>query len=212
MELPVSLQAQQFFLSALLGVGFGFVYDALCAMRRQRPKLTAAADVFFGLFVLLALLLSALYIGGGRFRLFFFGGILLGAVFYFLALSRMMLAFWAAFWRFWGRMFALIRRPLTWICKKIAVFSKNIYASVKKWGTMFGKMVYRQFSAYTAERRAKHDEIRQIVPARETGDPDFGGVRYHYPGVAAVADLGTKRRGRKTDQQHRRRRTGKRQA
>ena len=79
MELPLRLQAAQFAAALLFGLLCGVVYDLLRAPRRRIPALTVPADLLYALFLLLGLLALALYVGGGRLRLFFYPAIALGA-------------------------------------------------------------------------------------------------------------------------------------
>ncbi len=92
MELPVSLQAWQFALSFVLGFVLAAVYDLFRALRRGWRLLTRPLDALYCLILLAALLLFALYPGRGDFRVFFYPGILLGALLWFLTLSPLFLA------------------------------------------------------------------------------------------------------------------------
>lgn len=69
MELPVCLQLRELGLALGLGAGFGLLYGLLRPLRRGRLT-TALADGFYGLLLLIGLLLFALYVGRGRLRLF----------------------------------------------------------------------------------------------------------------------------------------------
>ena len=91
MELPLRLQAAQFAAALLFGLLCGVVYDLLRAPRRRIPALTVPADLLYALFLLLGLLALALYVGGGRLRLFFYPAIALGAALYFRVLSPFVL-------------------------------------------------------------------------------------------------------------------------
>jgi len=87
MELPVTLQAVQFAEAFALGLGLGLLYDLFRAVRRVHPHTTRLLDALFCLLLLFSLLLFALYPGRGEFRLFFYLGIGLGSVLYFLTIS-----------------------------------------------------------------------------------------------------------------------------
>ena len=88
MTLPVLFQLGQFGLSLCLGAALGLLYTLLGAVRAVRPRLTALCDGIFGHILLPALLLFALSVGRGEFRLFFYPGILLGAAAWFLGPGR----------------------------------------------------------------------------------------------------------------------------
>ena len=51
MELPVTSQAWEFLLSAVLGAALALAYDLLRGPRRLRPGLTWLLDLLFGLLV-----------------------------------------------------------------------------------------------------------------------------------------------------------------
>lgn len=134
MELPVTAQAVQFGLSALLGVGLGLVYDLLRALRRHIRKLTALLDAVFCLTVLCALLLLALYVGHGQLRVFMIPGVALGATAYFLTLSPLAVRLFEGFWRLltlpWRLLFRLGRKIFGFfqkIAKKGVAFAKKSF-------------------------------------------------------------------------------------
>ena len=83
MELPLTLQGQQFLLAALMGVVFGLLYDFLRGLRRTARWTTHLLDVLFVLSFLFGSLLFALWIGNGEYRVFMLPGILLGMLLYF---------------------------------------------------------------------------------------------------------------------------------
>lgn len=76
MELPVRLQLQELGWALALGAALALVYELLRPLRRGR-SLTAAADLVYGLAVLIALLGFSLYAGRGRLRLFALAGMAL---------------------------------------------------------------------------------------------------------------------------------------
>lgn len=83
MNLPVATQFVQFLCSVALGFCLAPLWSLLRALRIARPKLVHLCDGVFGLILLPTLLLFALYVGNGRFRIFFFPGITLGCVLFF---------------------------------------------------------------------------------------------------------------------------------
>lgn len=110
MELPLTLQAAQFFAAALLGLLFGLLYDFLRGLRRTLPRLTHLLDALYALCLILANFLYLLYVGGGEFRIFMFCGELTGACIYFAALQCAFTKLFIGFWR-------IVTFPLRAICR-----------------------------------------------------------------------------------------------
>lgn len=125
MELPLRLQAAQFAAALLFGLLCGVVYDLLRAPRRRIPALTVPADLLYALFLLLGLLALALYVGGGRLRLFFYPAIALGAALYFRVLSPFVLRALNAALGAVGRVLRLLLWPGQKFLKILRVFSKS---------------------------------------------------------------------------------------
>ena len=132
MELPVLFQAEQLALAIVLGGVLGLFYDLLRAPRKLLPKLGTMLDALFLLALLLSLLLFALYVGQGQFRLFFFPGMFLGAAGYFLALSPLVLRLFTGLLRGFGRILHIILQPVRFCAKKFSVFLKNLFARSEK--------------------------------------------------------------------------------
>ena len=128
MELPLTLQAAQFFAAALLGLLFGLLYDFLRGLRRTLPRLTHLLDALYALCLILANFLYLLYVGGGEFRIFMFCGELTGACIYFAALQCAFTKLFIGFWR-------IVTFPLRAICrflKKTTVSSSTMSNSCKR--------------------------------------------------------------------------------
>ena len=117
MELPVSAQAWEFFLSAILGAALALAYDLLRGPRRLLPGWTWFLDLLFGLLVFCSLVWFLLVPGRGLFRLYCFLGLALGAALWFLTLGPWFLRIWIVCLRFLGAAFRLILRPVTKILK-----------------------------------------------------------------------------------------------
>lgn len=161
MELPVTAQAVQFGLSALLGVGLGLVYDLLRALRRHAKKLTALLDAVFCLTVLCALLLLALYVGHGQLRVFMIPGVALGATAYFLTLSRLAVKLFEGFWR----LLVLPWRLLFRLGKKIFGF----FQKIAKKGVAFAK---KSFNIKEKKRHGR-EEYPSAAKRRRKNRPKF---------------------------------------
>ncbi len=125
MNLPVHAQLIQFLWSVPFGFGLAVFWCLLRAIRTARPRLTHLCDGLFGLVLLPALLLFALYIGAGRFRLFFFPGIALGCILCFLPFGAGLHRIFRAF--FHG-LAVLLRFPL----KIYRNFVKKLFSFTKK--------------------------------------------------------------------------------
>ena len=132
MELPLSLQAIQFLLSALVGLAYGIHYDLLRALRQTLPALRHILDFWFALSFLIGNLLLALYVGNGQYRIFMLLGTVLAMTVYFLTVSRFLVGI---FTKFCG----IITFPLRFfgakckkILKKLVKKAKNIFSTRKK--------------------------------------------------------------------------------
>ena len=209
MELPLGLQAAQVGAAALTGVALGVLYDALRAMRRRYARLGPVMDAQFALGLAFALLVLTFGAGRGQFRLFFLPAAAAGLAVYFWLLSRLLLHIFCIILSVLEKFVQLVTWPIRWCAKKIKKFLIFLFAILKKWVTMFGKMVAGVVRRHS-EGSVKASEICSVVPVGEAGASDRGGVCYCYPGVTAVTDLGEERGGRQPDRQHHRRRAGKR--
>ena len=78
MNEAVRSQLGQFLLAVSLGCGLAVLWALHSAVSGVLPRLRAVLDVLFGLLLLPVNLLFALYVGGGRFRLYYFPAIALG--------------------------------------------------------------------------------------------------------------------------------------
>lgn len=83
-------QALTFLGAAGLGTALGLVYDLFRILRRRvrLPLLGSALDLLFWALVTAGLFLYAIAAGGGQLRIYMVLALFLGAVVYFLALSR----------------------------------------------------------------------------------------------------------------------------
>ena len=204
MELPLGLQAAQAGTAALAGVALGLFYDALRAMRRRHARSGPVMDALFALGLAFALLVLTFGAGRGQFRLFFLPAAAAGLAVYFWLLSRLMLHVFCMILSVLEKFMQLVTWPLRWCAKKIKKILIFLFAILKKWVTMFGKMV-AGVMCRRSEGSVKASEICSVVSVGEAGASDRGGICYRYPGVAAVTDLGKERRSRKPDRQHHRR-------
>ncbi len=90
MEISVAGQAFSLAAALVLGALVGVLYDLFRVLRvRVRlPLLGGVLDLLFWLAVTVSLFVFTIAVGDGRVRLFHIGAIFLGAVGYFLLLSR----------------------------------------------------------------------------------------------------------------------------
>ena len=127
MEQPVAMQSAQFALAAACGAALALWYDVLRALRRRARWLRVPLDALFFLSALAFLLLEALYVGRGQFRIFMGAGTALGAAFWFLTASGPFLRASVAFFGLILRMFDPVRagmRRLAGKTKKLFDFYK----------------------------------------------------------------------------------------
>lgn len=101
MEIPILLQLAQTAAAVALGAALAFLYDCLHAV----PFGRVLWEVVYCLLFLTGLLLFALYVGLGEFRLFFLPCILLGATVYFRLLCAAVRRVFAAFGRILRKFF-----------------------------------------------------------------------------------------------------------
>lgn len=131
MEQPLLQQSEQFLLSLALGAALGVWYDLLRGLRRNVRFLTHAADAVFCLTVLFGALCTALFVGGGQYRLFMAIGTASGAALYFLTLGRVFLPLFDGFWRILTAPARLACRFFKKSAKKLRFFSKNLFSNRK---------------------------------------------------------------------------------
>ena len=96
MILSMSHQALVFVVMALCGGASGLIYDFFRALRRQRPTgrvIIALMDMLFWIFVVILFFTALLYLDYGQVRGFNFIGLGLGALLYFLTLSKFAISF-----------------------------------------------------------------------------------------------------------------------
>lgn len=132
MELPLSLQAVQFLLSALVGLAYGIHYDILRGLHRTLPALKHLLDFWFSLSFLIGNLLLALYAGNGEYRIFMLLGTALAMVVYFLTVSRFFVLVFTKFWQFLTLPLRFIARNCKKYLKNLLKIVKNIFSTRKK--------------------------------------------------------------------------------
>lgn len=125
MNLPVTAQMVQFGCAVALGFCLALFWSFLRALRTESPRLVHLCDGLFGLVLLPTLLLFALYVGDGRFRLFFFPGIALGCACFFLLLGSLSQRVFRVFW-------GTIRAVIQFIRKFSQKFAKKLFSFQKK--------------------------------------------------------------------------------
>lgn len=125
MNLPVTTQFLQFLCSVVLGICLALLWSLLRALRTARPKLVHLCDGVFVLALLPTLLLFALYVGNGRFRLFFFPGITLGCVLFFLLFGSIAHRIFLIWFRTLYTILHLPRKISGKFAKKLFPFAKK---------------------------------------------------------------------------------------
>ncbi len=208
MELPVSLQGAQFAGAFALGLALAACYDIFRAVRRAHPRLTRPLDALYCLLLLLSLLLYALYPGRGEFRVFFYPGIFLGALLWFLTVSTPFLRALRAIGRLIDKIWAFLTAPLRAFRKIIEKFLKYLFSSAGK-SVKIGVEAFRAMRARSRERRTGNEaEAEKIVADGQTDRSEPGGVFCHYACVTPVPDPGPSSRSRRTSRTRRKRAAG----
>ena len=130
-------QALTFAGAAILGMGAGLVYDLMLVLRRRLrlPLLGPVLDFLFWLLLTAALFVYAVATGG-RLRIFMVIAVGLGAVFYFLLLSRPALFLAGLLADGIAYLCHLAALPMIWLgllCKKLIKIAKNIFHYGRRW-------------------------------------------------------------------------------
>jgi len=206
MELPVSLQGAQFAGAFALGLALAAAYDLFRAVRRAHPRLTRPLDALYCLLLLISLLLYALYPGRGEFRVFFYPGIFLGALLWFLTVSAPFLRALRAIGRLIDKIWAFLTAPLRAFRKIIKNFLKYLFSSAGK-SVKIGVEAFRAMRARRRERRAGN-ETEKVSADGQADRPEPGGVRCRYACVAPVPNPEPSGRGRRARRAYRKRAAG----
>ena len=185
MNLSVSYQLHQFLLSVNLGVALAFLWTFFRALRMARPRLTHLCDLLFGLILLPTLLLFALYVGNGQFRIFFFPGIFLGAALCFFFPCPYVLRILLAAFRLFAAGIRLFCLPFRIFLKFFHKIGKNIFSFAKKW-VMMNHTNVNTSSDNTEPPGGKQDEIQKVVAADKAHCRRDRHRRHHHAGLSAV--------------------------
>lgn len=139
MEISISRQVVEFFLSTALGAGLGLAYDIFRLVRaRVRAKfITAAVDLMYWMLAAAAVLWFVMTVQGGEFRIYTALGASIGLTIYFLAFSPPFLVAALVVVDFFIRTASFILRPFCNLFRKTAarlqIFIENHFKSrIKK--------------------------------------------------------------------------------
>ncbi|MDR0861677.1 MAG: spore cortex biosynthesis protein YabQ [Oscillospiraceae bacterium] len=161
MELPVSEQLFEAAAALAFGVAAGLLYDFLRVVRSRvnTKSVTALADFVFVSATGVALFLLGLGVGGGRQRLFMLALAILGAVLYFVSLSKPCRYLLEGVADVLMLLLFLITRPMVFAwagAKKIGIFAKKLFISSTKWFIIrYESEVLPWARAFAASRRDK---------------------------------------------------------
>lgn len=170
MEVNLLTQAVTFGGAVLLGAALGLVYDFFRVLRRRLrlPLLGTVLDLLFWVLVTVGLFLYAILKGGGQLRLYMTVALFLGAVVYFLTLSRPALIFADLVADALTAFFRILVLPviiLARFAKKLKNFSKQHFHYAKKWYSI--KLIPEDMEDLT--RRASGDPERRRRGADKKG-------------------------------------------
>ena len=136
MENYISEQLVLFIGAALLGMLFGLAYDLLRAVRRRFQKLLILCDVLFCLCVAAGLIGYTMKAVEGELRIYLVLSTVLGAVFYFCALSTLLRPLWD-FWMDVAVSFGEVSiLPIRFLQKKLKIImerTKKLFLFWFKW-------------------------------------------------------------------------------
>lgn len=138
MEIAVSRQLYEAGTALLFGCMAGIVYDVMRIIRRRLPWgwLTFLLDLVFSLGCGGGLFILGLSAGGGRQRLFMVIFACIGGVFYFTAVSRLILAILGIIADILEKILLITLRPFEAMwrgVKKFYFLLKNVFHYERKW-------------------------------------------------------------------------------
>lgn len=170
MEISVNTQLFQSLYALALGAAFGFFYDLLRAVRR-RIKLgviATVADTVFWIVVGAALFIMGMAIGHGEVRIFMVIGTVLGAVLYFVSLSKFTLSICDLILDGIIKLIGIIISPFIWLEKYIKKLIKKLKKLFKK-STNCGIIKNSQFYKVISKRRWALDNVGDDVGESKKG-------------------------------------------
>jgi len=173
MEISIAEQTRALLLAGAAGVAFGLLYDILRIVRRafKSALLTAALDLIFWLASAVGALCFMLAVTGGRLRLFTAVGAALGAAFYFLTLSSVVLAVGFAVTKILRKLLIFAARPIKALlryARKRAVELKNFFKRDCK--TLRERCIMLRMDN-TLIREHRHDVGSGRRPRNEENEP-----------------------------------------
>jgi len=134
MDLSLTRQTVEFMLSAVLGAGLGFVYDIVRLIRANTKAgiILSVVDVLFWNFAAALVFWFAMTVQDGELRIFSALGALIGAVIYFLAPSKLVLAVGLTVTGYIRKILRAIFTPLRKAGRGLANFIKKAAEKKKK--------------------------------------------------------------------------------
>ena len=127
------LAAQRFAIACLLGCALGAYYGFL---RPLRPKWTTLSDILFLLGGFWVWIYLGFGICGGDLRMGYTAGLFLGGIVFERTVGRWLRSLFRTFWDVIGKILGFFLLPVKKFFKIIADFTKFLFATGKKWGTM----------------------------------------------------------------------------
>lgn len=175
MENPISDQLVSFFLSALLGMMGGCLYDMLRLVWRKKSRLTHVLDGVYVVAVLLVIFLFALRRGQGELRLYMLLAMVLGAVLYFTAFSSLFYPLWSFWLDTAAEWCALLWKPVRILIRRGKIFSQFLkkhfhfcskYATIKEY----------QWKCSLTEKRVRRKEAPPVAKGQKKKKNRVSGV------------------------------------
>ena len=143
MILSMSGQAVVFLITVVAGAVLGVLYDCFRILRRvlrHRTVATAVEDAMFWIFATLLMFVFLMRQDLSEIRSFIFIGLALGAILYFMALSRFFIKFAMMVLRWIKGLILVIISPVVAVC---AIFKKRL-KSGHKYVRMKGRKIYQR--------------------------------------------------------------------
>lgn len=134
MDLSLTRQTLEFMLSAVLGAGLGFAYDIVRLIRASTKAgfILSAADFLYWIFAAALVFWFAMTVQDGELRIFSALGAFMGAVIYFLTLSRLVMIVGLTVIGYIRKIIRAIIAPFRKLGAQIAGFIKKVAEKRKK--------------------------------------------------------------------------------
>ena len=131
---PPALAAARFGWGLVMGAGLGILYGAMGPPRQKHPHLW---DFFFMAAAFYGWLVLNFAVCRADIRPVYSLAILLGFLLEEATLGRLLRPVFSVIWKKWWSLLSFLSRPWKKFLKKIKLFFISLFATVKKWSTIY---------------------------------------------------------------------------